>query len=133
MPVDKLQGVWQVAELHINGKPESTDDGGAGTYTFTGNKLITAAPGDGPDEMTYSLDTASTPTAMDLKFPRAMTFPDEAGGKRQVERLLAIYKLDGDKLTIAYMPGTARQKRPTHFEFEEGTELSVVVLKRGKS
>ena len=130
---NEVEGTWRVSQIIDNGESVSPEELHGMTWTFAGGRRIMKAPDEGPDEMTYTLDPTREPKAIDLKYPHATYFADETGGSREVERLLAIYKHDGDTLKIASRPPTAPQQRPTGFEFEKGTSLSVMILTRSQS
>jgi uncharacterized protein (TIGR03067 family) len=70
--------------------------------------------GDKTEKGTYTLDTKKTPKAMDI-------FPTE--GDNNGKTFLAVYMIDGDKLTICYSisPGV----RPEDFEANSNTLIVV--------
>ena len=104
-----LEGVWtQDADGHEN------------TWTFKGTNCKRDAPTRKYD-MTMTLDAKATPKSVDFKTDKG---PEDAEGKT----LKAIYKLDGDKLTICL---GVMEDRPKEFKQEEGSTF-VFELKRKK-
>ena len=69
---------------------------------------------------TYKLDGTKKPTTIDLTV---------ATSKDEIRKHYGIYKLDGDKLTIA-IAAVGSRSRPDGFEGRPGVE--VTVLKRNK-
>jgi uncharacterized protein (TIGR03067 family) len=68
---------------------------------------------------TYTVDSKAKPATMDLQV-----------GVTEKEMALAIFKVEGDKLTICRaMPG---KPRPTKFEVAEGSTDYLLVLRRVK-
>ena len=65
------------------------------------------------------------------KKPAHMDMTQTARGK--TETVLAIYKIEGDLLTICFSRGARGQpssERPTGFESDEATKSDLLVLKR---
>ena len=86
-------------------------------FVFDGEQVKMTGADEGPDVMTYEVYPAQQPAAID--------FADEQA------TILAIYKIDRDTLTIALRPRTAKEgSRPTTFDLQPGSEVSVIVLKR---
>ncbi|MFT3880498.1 MAG: TIGR03067 domain-containing protein [Gemmatales bacterium] len=82
----------------------------------------TVMVGQGKDEGTVKLDSSKTPKTMDI------TGTD---GPNKGKTMLAIYKLDGDSLSICYdLSGKAY---PTEFKTKPDTKLFLVEYKRDKS
>ena len=83
--------------------------------------LYTVMVGKGKDEGTAKLDSSKTPKTMEI------TGTD---GPTKGKPLLAIYKIDGDSLTICYdLSGKAY---PTEFKSKPDTKLFLVEYKRAK-
>lgn len=113
---EELRGAWQVSRIINNGQPAPEEELKGMEWVFAGDQLTMRGPGEGPDVVAVKLDPTREPREMDLTGP---------------DTLRAIYKLEGKTLTIALPPRTAKPSaRPTKFEFEPGSELSVIILKR---
>jgi RNA polymerase sigma factor (sigma-70 family) len=83
--------------------------------TLTADGKFTADYGRGEYGGTYKLDPA--------RKPKEMTLRSDKG-----ETILAIYKLEGDTLTICM----GKDERPTEFAVKEGTQVVLWVLQRKK-
>jgi uncharacterized protein (TIGR03067 family) len=73
------------------------------------------------DEGTFTVDPGKSPKEMDIK--------GEAGPNKG-KTIKAIYKIDGDTMTICYELGGG--DRPTKFETKPDTKLFLAVYKREK-
>jgi uncharacterized protein (TIGR03067 family) len=113
---DAIQGTWKVVKVEEDGKDASdTDDGKrfkSKPWAITGDKFVVK----GLLEMTYKLDPAAKPKAINL---------DNGGGKA----FDCVYSLDGDTLQICapMMPGG---DRPKEVASKEGSKTRLLVLKR---
>ena len=111
-----ILGTWKVVKVEEDGKDASdTADGKrfmSNPFTITGDKIVL----EGLFEMTYKLDPAAKPKAID---------PDNGGGKSWD----CVYSLDGNTLKICapLMPGG---ERPTEVASKEGSRTRLLVLKR---
>jgi uncharacterized protein (TIGR03067 family) len=74
-------------------------------------------------ESKYKLDPSAKPKAIDI------VHSIQGGGEETVR---AIYKLDGDKLTICGKFHGGGGERPTEFESKEGSGIMLMILKREK-
>jgi RNA polymerase sigma factor (sigma-70 family) len=69
----------------------------------------------------FTLDPSAKPKTIDVAFPASMIRgPNRTG--------LGIYKLEGDRLTVA----TSSEKRPTEFKADKESKTSVYVFRRGE-
>jgi uncharacterized protein (TIGR03067 family) len=113
---DAILGSWKVETVEEDGKDASeTDDGKrfrSKPWTITGDKIVL----EGGLEMTYKLDPAAKPKAVDL---------DNGGGKTWD----CVYSLDGDTLQIC-APLTPGGDRPKEVASKAGGGTRLVVLKR---
>jgi uncharacterized protein (TIGR03067 family) len=73
------------------------------------------------DEGTFSVDPSKKPAEMDIK---------GVEGPNKGKTIKAIYKLDGDTVSICY--GLGGGDRPTKFETKDGTMQFLAVYKREK-
>jgi RNA polymerase sigma factor (sigma-70 family) len=69
----------------------------------------------------YTLDPSARPKAIDFELPRSMI----RGPKR---KMLGIYKLEGDRLTVAL----SSEARPTAFAAKKESKTGVYVFRRGE-
>ncbi len=74
--------------------------------------------------MQYTLDVTARPAEIRLFFRQY----DPPSGKTTATAFAGIYKLEGDRLTIAYCKGG---QRPATFESKPGFGVTLLVLKRG--
>jgi uncharacterized protein (TIGR03067 family) len=114
---DKLKGTWSVTSGKKGGKDVPEDLFKDIKFVFTGDKLTMQGKGKNM-EWTLTLDPTKKPKEMDVKFE------DGKIGN-------GIYDLDGDTLKIAH--GEIGEPRPTEFVSEEGSNVTVMVLKRDKA
>jgi uncharacterized protein (TIGR03067 family) len=113
-------GKWKLEKAEIGGKDalntlkdlelEILADG---KYTIT--------VGSEKDQGTFTIDPTKTPKQMEIK---------PTGGPNKGRTLKAIYKLDGDTLTICYELGDGGF--PKAFESKPDTKLFLAVYKREK-
>jgi uncharacterized protein (TIGR03067 family) len=108
----KIQGKWRLESLVDNGEKkvrnlEITIDGNELTNAFNGRTAITRK---------IKLDETKAPKTWDLIV---------SGG----EFFGAIYKLEGDTLTVCYADRVSKP-RPTEFESKPGGRTSLSIFKR---
>jgi uncharacterized protein (TIGR03067 family) len=118
----KLEGRWKlVKEVRAEGEKEFTDE--AITIEFKGRTVCVDTVA--KLEFTLSdLDPTTDPKLLDL------TCTKDAGPVRKGDVLEAIYKIDGDTLTIALYKLSG--KRPANFDTPKDAEATVVTFKRIK-
>jgi uncharacterized protein (TIGR03067 family) len=120
----KIEGKWKAVKVVLGGNEDG--DGKDRFIEFKGRKLIVTDDG---KEMEFfevaAMDPSTTPKILDLK-----ALLDE-GPLTKGSVVEAIYKLDGDDLTIALYIGEGK-KRPEKFESEKESMVIVVTLKREK-
>jgi RNA polymerase sigma factor (sigma-70 family) len=122
---DNIQGTWKVESVTMNGQDPKGDEGERvkkSTYEITADKMLVKF-NDESRPSTYTLDPAAKPKMIDI------TYQGEGGGKG--ETMPAIYKLEGDTLTIC-CPCARQTERPTEFVSKEGSDTILLVLKRVK-
>ena len=110
----RLQGRWELVSCSLGGKPMPVTPG-AEADVIRGDRLTTVKGGEVVASWRVTLDPAKAPRRMDLK---------GEGGKLQ----LAIYRLDGDTLTVSYKGERGATGRPA--DFRPGAGVWVVVLER---
>ena len=113
---DKVQGKWKITEAVLRGRSVPVERAtailGGDTMEFKGDKVAVR------DQMTFALDPSKSPKWIDMA---------TADGKG----LAGVYALDGDKLTLHYVP-TGVLPRPTEVEFKPGVNTTRLVLERVK-
>jgi RNA polymerase sigma factor (sigma-70 family) len=122
---ENIQGEWKVDSAKMNGQDAAGEEGERiknATFEFTANKLLTKFK-DETRESTYKLDPTAKPKTIDIEFIL---------NDKVVETTRAIYKLEGDTLTIRGKPHGGADERPTEFESKEGGGTMLIVLKRVK-
>jgi uncharacterized protein (TIGR03067 family) len=120
--VKKLTGKWQVQkEIKASGETDRSDDPNGAvefkerTVVIRGMELLEIA----------SLDPSTDPKC--IEFKAAKDFARFQKG----DILEAIYKLDGDTLTMALYEGEGN-KRPTNLDPPKNAGITLVVMKRVK-
>jgi uncharacterized protein (TIGR03067 family) len=121
----KIEGKWKAVKVVVGGN-EDVGGGKDRFIEFKSRKLILTDDG---KEMEFfevvAMDPSTTPKILDLK-----ATVDE-GPLTKGTVVEAIYKLDGDDLTIALYIGEGK-KRPEKFESEKESMVILVALKREK-
>jgi len=116
-----LEGTWSLSSAVMAGKPFPEQLIKTMSLTMRDGRY-TVMVGQVKDEGTAKLDSSKTPKTMEI------TGTD---GPNKGKTLLAIYKIDGDSLTICYdLSGKAY---PTEFKSKAETKLFLVEYKRDKS
>jgi uncharacterized protein (TIGR03067 family) len=120
----KLQGDWKATSIVYNGDTLPADAEGKVKLTFKGkvgtlqaNKTIKSEY----SRLEFTLDETTKPRCMDVGVL--------VGGQKGLT-LEAIYKLDGDKLTICTK--VLGMNRPGKFESPGGESTALIVLERVK-
>src|SRR5687767_713788 len=120
----RLQGLWQAVSLEVGGRKAPDADVKAFKVLVAGDTLAFNPDAENRTH-TFALDEAADPKAMDLT-------PHD-GPLKGRRRPAAIYKVDGDELTICVEkegPGTVR---PKEFKTAAGAHrTALLVLRRVK-
>ena len=117
--LEVLSGEWVAQQFERQGKKIEVKDAKF-ILEFKGNKWIFTGKEKGE---IIALDPKTTPKCMDLR-------STEEGRKGQVDE--AIYKVEGDVLTICLYQGKGKQ-RPANFETSpEQADTILIVLQRVK-
>jgi uncharacterized protein (TIGR03067 family) len=115
---DNIIGTWTVVSMERDGQKASEEEAKGITVTFAKEGKVTVKMQDKEINGTYKLDAGKKLKELTL----------EANDEKT---LYAIYKLDGDKLTICAVD-TGADERPTEFATKEGSKARLVELKREK-
>jgi uncharacterized protein (TIGR03067 family) len=120
---DALQGLWQAVALEAQGRPAPAEAVRAFQVRITGDKLVFSPAADNRAH-TFAIDPDAKPKALDLT---------PADGPAKGKKLpCAIYKLDGDKLTICIDKEAESGKRPTEFKTTAADGFALITLERVK-
>lgn len=116
-----LEGKWTLTEITINGEAVTPPEEQK-SVEFKGRKFLLA----GKEILEIaSLDPSTNPKLLDFKAVADM------GEIRKDNTYEAIYKIDGDTLTLALYIG-AGQKRPAKFESAKDSAVALATFKREK-
>ena len=115
-----MVGKWKLEKAELGGKDvfehlKSLD------FEIRDGGKYTARLGEEIDEGSFTVDPSKSPKEMDIK---------STGGPNKGRTVKAIYKIDGDTLTVAYDLGGG--KRPEKFETKADTKQFLAVYKREK-
>jgi uncharacterized protein (TIGR03067 family) len=120
---EALQGLWQAVELEHAGEKAPAEAVMKFQVRIKGNKIV-FNPDTEKREHTFALDPKTNPKAMDLT-------PSDGAAKGQ-KLPCAIYKLDGDKLTICIDKEGKAGKRPAEFKTAAGDGFALLKFERVK-
>ena len=113
------QGTWAVTSSIYDGRPAPEAIFRSIQRVVDGNHVYWTRDGKRFAGTTIELDPAASPKAIDV-------IPD--GGPNRGERVLGIYKLDGDGLTICV--AEPRRPRPKDFQAGKGSRQTLRVFVR---
>ena len=118
--LEKMQGTWKfVAGERLGMKGEVGEGFEDFAIVISGNKLTIGVVK--PTEATFVIDTTTDPKLIDITYTKDKSTTE------------AIYRVDGDTLTLCYRPGKPPAKdRPTAFKTDEKNEYEIRIYKRDK-
>jgi uncharacterized protein (TIGR03067 family) len=115
-----LVGKWKLEKAEVGGKDMLTVLKDLELEIQADAKYVLKLGGQ-PDEGSFTVDSGKTPKQMEIK---------GTSGPNKGKTIPAIYKIDGDTVTICYQLGGG--DRPTAFESKPDTKLFLAVYKREK-
>jgi uncharacterized protein (TIGR03067 family) len=113
------QGIWQVTSFMRNGKETAKETVDSIERLVDGKHVVWKRDGKRFAGTTVELNPEVNPKTLDVS-------PD--GGTMKGEKLLGIYKLEGDILTICMAP--KGKDRPAKFEAIPGTDDTLMIFKK---
>ena len=120
--LDRHQGVWRASTSVYDGQEAPAEIVRSITRTVEKDHVVWKRDGNSFAGTRIELDPSRDPKTIDV-------IPD--GGKDRGERVLGIYKLEGDRLTICMAaPG---QPRPREFKAEKGSGWTLRTFTREKN
>jgi uncharacterized protein (TIGR03067 family) len=118
--LEQMQGEWRVVKAVRAGHDAPEDVRAKLSVKIEGNVFILVEQGNAREERAeVTLNPKTEPRQLDLRLKR----PGAEPGK-------GIYRIEGDTLTLCWVPEGA--ERPKKFESESGTNVRLLVLKRNK-
>jgi uncharacterized protein (TIGR03067 family) len=119
---EAFKGNWSVLSIKFAGQEAPADDLKNMKFKFDGKVYINTIGEQVIEEGDYRIDASKTPKTIDFDIRKGRD-----SGKKQ----LALYKIDGDKLTIvAGQPGSS--ERPKSLTPEPTDQVLYAVLERAK-
>ena len=115
-----LQGTWLPATAELAGLPVPEDYRKSMKLTIKDDHYLVMAANH-KDEGTCKVDSGKSPKTIEINGTK---------GPNQGKTIPAIYKIDGDALTVCYNLGG--KDYPTEFKTKAGTKLFLVEYKREK-
>jgi uncharacterized protein (TIGR03067 family) len=117
--MERIQGTWVAVSAEATGRQLPEPEVKRIAMTFQGDKVKVKGlkKNDEEEEGTFRLDPTQKPKWFDLAVAN--------------KRILGIYMLEADCLTICFNQNEAGE-RPKTFATDRDTELSLIVLKRQK-
>ncbi len=116
-----LEGLWQAVELEHSGRRAPAEAVNAFQIRIKGDQIV-FNPATENRKSTFAIDPVAEPKTMALT---------PADGPAKGNKLpCAIYKLDGDKLTLCIDKEGASGKYPTEFKTAAGDGFALLTLQR---
>jgi uncharacterized protein (TIGR03067 family) len=115
-----INGTWSAAAAELGGERLPFEVRKSIKLDISDGKY-TVMVGTEPDKGIVKLDPSKEPKSMDIAGTK---------GPNKGKTILAIYQLDGDRLSVCY--DLSGKGRPAEFKTKDGTQLSPVTYKREK-
>jgi uncharacterized protein (TIGR03067 family) len=119
---DSIKGNWRAVSIKQGKQSVPDEDVKAFKFSLDGKNYTNTIGTEAIEEGGYSIDASKMPKTIDFDIKKG---PD--AGKKQ----LGLYKIEGDKLTIAASPAGSVE-RPKALDAEGADEVVVIVLERVK-
>jgi uncharacterized protein (TIGR03067 family) len=117
---DVIQGLWLPSSADLGGN-RFPDEVRKAIRLEVRDGKYTVTVGEQPDKGTIKLNPSARPKELDIAGTE---------GPNKGRTILAIYRLEGDTLTVCY--DLSGKSRPTEFKSTAGTQLFLVTYKREK-
>jgi len=115
-----MVGKWDIAKAELGGK-DAREHFQEFKFEITAGGKYSVTVGKLEEVGSFTVDPFQSPKSMDIK---------ATNGPNKGHDIKAIYKIDGDSLTVCYAFGGG--DRPAKFESQEGTKVFLAVYKRKK-
>lgn len=119
--LDRLQGMWVVAALEMDGEKMAARMIGGARVVVKGERFQSLGMG-AEYEGRLVLNEAASPKAFDLKFTK---------GPEKGNTALGIYQISGEQWKICLTTRVGAVERPKKFATKAGTGIALEILKRG--
>ena len=121
--LEKLQGTWEIVKVVNSGRAAPAEEVKGGQVVFKGDEMTLKEGADdkNPWKFRVKLYPSQNPKALD-----ATALNQEHKGPVST----AIYRLEGDTLTICSSNDPDKNERPKEFESKEGSKVILLTLKR---
>jgi uncharacterized protein (TIGR03067 family) len=117
----ELDGSWALVSSEVNGKKLPDEESNSLTLVVKDGKATLQYDSKPVSVATMTLDPTKTPKRLDINV---------VSGQSEGKKSLAIYKLDGDKLTMCWTLFDVDRDRPTEFATKPGAGLLLVTYQR---
>jgi uncharacterized protein (TIGR03067 family) len=118
--IKKLQGVYKVVAVIVNGKPDNRKKDEVKHFEIKGNEIALKVK-ERDESATFKIDAAKKPAHFDIT------------PKNETETMKGIYMTketdDGLELTIAF-PGSPSAERPANFEAKGDDNIVIKLLRK---
>jgi uncharacterized protein (TIGR03067 family) len=117
-----LKGTWTAVSIMHSGQPAPDDLVKSFKFSMDGKSYTNTIGGQVMEEGSYTIDTTKTPRTIDF---------DIKTGNDQGKKQLAIFKLEGDRLTIVAAEAGSKE-RPKTLKHEASDSVLEATLERAK-
>jgi uncharacterized protein (TIGR03067 family) len=118
-----LKGKWSAVSFTVGKMSQPDDFIKSFKFTFDGKKYTNVLGSEVAEEGEYKIDSSKSPKTMDF---------DIKTGRDMGKKQFAIYKFEGEKLTIV-AAAAGSEERPKSFTVEADSQTLEIVLEKDKS